>query len=217
MRGETNELNERNGGKMPKKKDINKLEIELYETKWFDYRPVSPDVATMMFLLDYVKSMATYNDTLGNSRYVHTLKQFQSMDLETVRQQKNFKMLRGLRQWADKRGMRYDQFWSWATEAHLKLGFAKMFINVFYNASILAEVEKAHAEWTAKFLVRSDHKYFRASAFKGYPVQLDYYDYLVKGTLQRNDSKLAARTLAQLVKAGEIDHGYLQNALKEAA
>jgi hypothetical protein len=202
---------------MTKKNDNNKLEIELYETKFFDYRPVSPDVATMMFTYAYGKAMETYNDMLGRSRYLHTLKGFPDMKLETMKQQKQFKILQGLRQWSDKHGMRYDMFWSWATEAHLNLGFQKTYINVFYNKKILAEIKRQHAEWTEKFLVRSDSKFFRADSYTGHPVQQEYYDYVIKGTLKRSDQAGAAKMLAELVESGEIDLKYLQTAARSAA
>lgn len=206
-----------------KERERNKQEIELYETKWFDYRRGEPDVATMRFLFAYGKAMETYNDQLGHTRYRHILKAFADMRLESLRDQAQFKQLASLRRWADKHGMPYELFWSYATEAHLKLGFDKTFITVFGNASIKAKVLDMWEHWKEVTVVRSSDPFFRAANFTGYAQQCEYYDYLIDSILRRYTDGEAARRLARLVNDGELDQNYLVNAVdsrskaKEAA
>ena len=196
---------------MQTREDINKQEIELYETKFYDYRAVSPDVATMQFMLAYGRAMEGYNDRLGYSKHRHIFRSIPSMRLSDLRSQPQFSQLAKLRRWADKYGMPYKFFWSYATEAHLKLAFHQTYIPIFGHKAIKLRVKEAWDEWRTKFSVpRSNWDFFRAENFDRRPLQCDYYDYVLGNTIKMYGTHEAARRISELVSTGELAADYVQ-------
>ena len=45
-------------------------EKQLYEIKWHDYRHLTPDVATLVFIGEWAERYTEYNDFIGDSRPV---------------------------------------------------------------------------------------------------------------------------------------------------
>lgn len=189
---------------------LNKQEIELYETKWFDYRVMSPDVATMKFMLAYGQSMRQYNHLIGLNRYFFVMRQFPSVKLSDLRKNRQFKILAGLRRWVDKHGMPYPTFWSYANDAHLNMKFVKNFISAYCNKKLLAVVNEMWTQRRQEVIVRSEFDYFRAENFAGLEAQCDYYDYLIGETQRRYSREESATKLDDLVESGELDQKYLQ-------
>ena len=193
----------------------NREEIELYQSKFFDYRPVSPDVATMQFMYAYGKAMEIYNDTLGYTKYRHILKAFDKMELGALKEKTQFKSLASLRRWADRHGMPYDLYWSYATEAHLQLKFDKTYINVFSHKKIRAYVLEKWESRRRQVVIRSDSHFFKAENYQGFQVQKDYYEYVIDGVFEKHNYRDAGYKLADLVRAGELDEVFVTNHVRK--
>jgi len=192
-----------------KDKERNSEEIELYTTKWFDYRHLSPDLATMRFMHSYAKAMETYNDMLGFSKHRYILRTFPSMSLNDLRNNAQFKQLASLRRFADRYGIPYPMYWTYATNAHHKLAFTKTFISTFAHERIKAIILDL---WNAKkehSLETSDDPLFKADSFQAHPSQVEYYDYLIEETIKRNPRTRQPTAFETLIVNKVIDKAYM--------
>jgi len=185
-------------------KNANTAEIELFDLKWFDYRALHPDVATMVFFQEYIRSAREYNVRLGYSKYVNVLKGYPSLDLEGLKRHSHWGMLTKLRRYADRHGIEYYFFWKWASEAHLQLCFARRFLNVYLAQRILAKVLEYRDEHVNCFIIYSQLQVFEAQNYKGWEVQDDYYSYVVKQLKKRNSLKDFTDKIKKLVSDGKI-------------
>ena len=155
-------------------------ERELMETKFFDYRALTPEVATLVFMREWARAFCNYNEDLGKTKHYVFLKSFQSFDLSYLRDNRRFKTLGKLRQIADKHGVRYDLYWQWAFEAHLSLGFGKTFENVFFNKNIQAKIldmKRAHDE---TFMTYAESDIFKPENYRNLELQNDYFWHLIR-------------------------------------
>jgi len=152
---------------------------ELFDTKFFDYRALAPDAATLFFMRDWAVAFTNYNEDLGRSRYWAFLKGFESFDLSYLKATPRFKVHEKLRSFADAHGFRYDLFWQWAFEAHLHMGFQRTFENVFLSLRILKralEMKRKHEE---NFITYATTDIFKPQNYRNLELQNDYYWYLV--------------------------------------
>lgn len=180
----------------------------LYETKWFDYRPLAPDVATLVFMLEWAVKMREYKDDMGHSRYWNFLRSFKSFDLDYLRTNRRFKTLTKLRQYADKHRIRYDHFWHWAFEAHNELGFTKTFDEVFLNKKILKRVLDTNREYEQAHIKFSQSKLFEADNYDGLQIQKDYYDYIIHEVQKRYPRDRRTQKINSLIRQGKLNEKY---------
>ena len=175
-------------------------ERELYDLKWFDYRPFDPDTATLFFLKEQAKRFVKHYASLG--RYPVVLRAYATFDrIRLGKKMKRWKVLTELRQWCDKLGMPYGKFWEWACETHLELKIGKMYEIYFTNENLLFEVKSAWEQEKRNFIITSDFYLLHPNNYKHYEFQDDYYGYLV-GQVKRRYPRL---------KWKEILDSYVEN------
>lgn len=180
----------------------------LFETKWFDYRPLPPEVATLVFMLEWAVRMKEYKDDMGYSRYLNFLRSFDNFKLSYLRTNKRFKTFTKLRQYADKHGIRYDHFWYWAFEAHNDLGFTKTFDEVFLNKKILKRVMDKNKEYEQAHIKFSESKLFEAENYKKFQVQKDYYEYILRQVKKRYPRDRRLQKINSLIRHGKLNQDY---------
>jgi hypothetical protein len=190
-------------------------ERRLYDLKWFDYRPLAPDTATMAFSLWHVRKLAAHLSDLDEGGFIYACNSaFKGINVERLRQWKHFGVMEKLRWWADKRFLRYEDFWELAFGVHLDFGLGTrgygkgrksrtIFVQVFTSPKILAEVNCRASLRQQERLILSDHPYFQAPAWRGKPLQVDYAAH-VAGELKRRYGGSAQERAKALVESGRL-------------
>ncbi len=100
-------------------------ETALYERKWFDYRPLTPDGATLAFFYAWAKALTQFNEYLGDSKWLNFLRRFEHFNPPYLKQHhaRYWRSMNKLSNWADKRGMHYDWCWTAAFEGFIEPKF----------------------------------------------------------------------------------------------
>lgn len=185
-------------------------EEELYDLKWFDYRPLPPDTATMAFTHQHIEFSGRYLEDLGEEGGKQISRGIlKSLDPQNVRGWKFFPTMEKLRQWADKNGMRYDHFWELAMIAYNDLGFGTvrltekfysrkagkvltqvkpyrcLILNLFTTARMLARILESHRELKETTIIKSNDPYFQPENYAAEPLQVDYFRYLCMELMTR--------------------------------
>jgi len=176
-------------------------ENDLYDLKWFDYRALSPETATKKFTLEYAR--VWYLEILGNIKYTDVLIGLDPLHFD---QWHWFSCMTKLRQFADAHFLKYDDFWGWAFEAVLKLGFQRTTPNVYLNKRILARILEKHKEWAG--IRHADSIFLRAATYTGHEIQDDYCHYLLNNIKRsRKDNKV--QLLMDLIESGKMSKRFL--------
>ncbi len=196
-------------------------EVALYDTKWFDYRLMTPNTSDLKCALCYGLSLMDYNELLGLSRHVNVLK---GLNVTNIEAWNKHKQIRKLRQWCDARGWRYEEFWALTTKAHLELGMKPLVtkfkdgrmveyipFNVFLNKSILKWADANWHEQFGRFVRYADLAFFSSNNYTGHPVQDAYCDYLLKSALRRGVNH--TKRLIGLMQDGRLSAEYLNKVL----
>ena len=187
-------------------------EKELMETKWFDYRALAPDVATLVFMNEWAKAFCNYNERLGKTRHFYFLKSFERFDLGYLKNKTRFGYFTKLRQWADSHRMRYDLYWAWAFEVHENLGYGRTFESIFLGKRIKAGVLQKQKDFERDILIYSQHEIFRPDNYADYEIQDDYYWYLVDEVKKRNPKDRWLTKIKELITIDRIPNRFfMQN------
>ena len=186
-------------------------ERELFDTKFFDYRALTPDVATLIFMQDWATAFTNYNEDLGRSRYWAFLKSFESFDSSYLQTNARFRILGKLRHFADAHGFRYDLFWQWAFDAHLNLGFHKTWENVFLNSRILTKTIEMKREHEENFITYARSDIFKPENYRNLELQNDYYWYLIYEVKNRYHRDEFRSRLRSLLEKGRLAEEFLGN------
>lgn len=181
----------------------------LYTVKWHDYRMLSPDTATLLFLKDWAQALTDFNEASGKTRYFAFLKNITSFDPAWLKRQKPqfWNTMEKLRQQADAGGFDYQDWWPWAFQALNDSGFQVTFLNAFLNIKIKLKVKERKAEYDRNYTKRSSSPFFRAENYTGNELQRDYYDYLIYKARNPNPA-ITKGALDMLVDAGELPVDY---------
>lgn len=204
-------------------------ERRLYELKWFDYRPLSPDTATVAFMCEFWKRLATVmKDDLGDDRAPYRIdNMIMKLADKPPKTWRDFQMGETLRSWSDRNFMRYDHFWMWAFEEYLGMSFGTkglvkgkkdrtIIMNYFNYPKILSKVQQRRGQHEADRVIWSEHPYFKPEAFEGTRLQLDYFDYVVCA-VKRLSGARASHAIRRMVDNGKIPKCYFVYKAVEAA
>lgn len=167
-------------------------EPELYKSKWFDYRPLHPTMAT--YLLAHCYNRA-YGDHMGEcfDRKKRFMAAFKGKDVMNCREVKSFWRLR---QKVDELGMRYDFFCRHAMAWCAENGWRQppRPSHVLNNPDLIIQVANAwEMEQRGKIQWAKLARY-TAACFVGAVDQIDYEHHLVNRIMQRPQPKFAIRT-----------------------
>jgi len=170
----------------------------LMSRKWWDYRIVTPDVATMMFIAEYARQFREYLEYLGESRHVNILKGF---DIEAPHQWHNWVMSSNTRRWCDERMIRYGDYWKYAIETHERKRRCKALYSIMCSSKMKDEVE-----WRISQMEEvpfAEHPVFKAENYSGCALQVCYFKYLMARIRKKyGDNELI--TIRRLVDNGVI-------------
>jgi len=186
-------------------------ERELMEMKFFDYRAMEPEVATLVFMESWAKALMNYNEDLGKTKHYAFLKSFKSFDLAYLRENARFKALTKLRRIADKHGMRYDLYWQWAFDAHLELGFSKTFENVFLNLKIQAKIPDKKRAHEKTFVTWAKSDIFKPENYRNLELQNDYCWYLIREIKNRYHREHWQRRITIMIENGRLPKDFFCN------
>lgn len=178
-------------------------ETALYKSKWFDYRPMHPVLATYLLAHHYNRA---YGDMVGqcydhNKRFMVA---FKGKDVMACREVKSFWKLR---QRIDELGIRYDFFcreaMSWCIDNGWKQPPRPAHVatndELIIHVTNLWEMEsRAKIQWA-----RSAR--FTAAAFVGAPDQLAYEEHLTARIMQRPHPKYSIHAALYLHDALRIE------------
>ncbi len=197
-------------------------ERELYDTKWFDYYHLPPDVATLTFFFEWAKAITNFKESIGESRFVNVLKKYERLDIEYLKSHgTTWKHVQNLRQWADQHGLEYRNYWSVAFIVATDLNFVRVlktktakhstvFLSAFYNKNLKREVLRRIKEHRSQVIQKSDFWLFRAKHYKGYQSQRNYYNYLIEMVKQRYPTQIVDKVKI-MVENKEISMSYFKD------
>lgn len=151
------------------------LESELMSKKWWDYRLLTPDDATIAFIGSYAKRVPQYIERLGNCPYVNLLKSF---EIVSPRKWNNWSIAEKTRMWCDERCLSYDDFWIMACEEHEKMGWHKTFFNSFCGQKMLERIQNRLKD--RQFIQFSRLGFFTDVGYIGCPLQIKYHRFIVE-------------------------------------
>lgn len=164
-------------------------EAQLYTTKWFDYRPLHPTMATYLFAHHYNRA---YGDFMKESldykkRFMAA---FKGKDVMMHREVKSFWKLR---QRIDELGIRYDFFcreaMAWCTDNGWRQPPRPSHVST--NDDLIVYVmNRWHEECQAKIQWAINPRY-TASEFVGAVDQVEYENYLAAAIMRRAHPKYA--------------------------
>jgi glutathione S-transferase len=196
----------------------NKLTVhdrQLYQTKWWDYRFMSPFEATFEFIdtfgqearkiysRDIDTERARYIAVVSGSKLVRA---FLENDTRAKKSMSGF--WRG-RQVADALGMPYSVYIYEALSQRMRSWKRPYLPNEdqIYRGQ---DVERVAARWNeiaASRIFYSDHHAYMAQNYKGAPLQKDYYGHLVNRAEKTGDKIM---TLVDMVEADRLSLEYLE-------
>ena len=179
-------------------------ERELMETKFFDYRALTPEVATLVFMREWARAFCNYNEDLGYTRHFAFLKGFKSFDLNYLRTNRPFKILNELRQIADKHGARYDLYWQWAFEAHTELCFGNKMVNTFKNKKIQAKILDMKREYDERTITYAKSDIFKSANYRNFELQNDYFWHIIREIKNRYHRDYRQGIMKTLIKNDKI-------------
>jgi hypothetical protein len=202
-------------------KNISQNEVMLYKSKWWDYKILSPESATLSFICAYGQRVPLYMERLASTvngknqegedikyeanRYVNVLKH---LDVESPEDWKHWKNITKLRQFADLHGMKYKEFWDHAVEAHEALNYKHTWVNVFLAKRLQEEVVKRFHASRLITIPTAEFSYFKADEFTGgCELQNKYYLELTKMVMAKYGSR-AKDVLLGMVSDGLIPVGF---------
>lgn len=172
------------------------LEQELYETKFFDYRVISHNTATIAFVCFFQKELLVY-EKLTRKGY---FRNYLSTVNQPVPEWKHFKTFQDLRRWADANFIKYNDFWSFAFLFHREMGFKQCFPNVFKNKNLLINIKNVDKEKYTHQLKLADLQYFNIDNYTGEDMQNDYWNYVIKEIRAKYQGSQAIAVFKKLVK-----------------
>lgn len=179
-------------------------EQELMKRKWWDYRLVHHDIATMMFILECSRQLPEYLERLGGSRYTNILKTF---DVENPKSWTNWNLAESQRKRCDAHCINYKQFWRLATLKHEEIGWRATFINSFCGEKMFGHVLKAHNDYKAFVIETSDNDFFKASGYKGCKIQKAYhFDIVMK--INKKYGASSVRVVKSMIDDGVLSERY---------
>lgn len=156
-------------------------EQDLAEVKWFDYRAASPETADLLFICEFARELSDHFKLMGGTGYVEHF--FRKFDVEDYKASKMTPYFIKLRQWADSKMLRYQDFWAWAFTAYRDMAFKRVFVNKFLNKDLKQRVlEKSN---NYPFMRFAEYKLYAPQNYCGLELQDDYYWYLVKQAQER--------------------------------
>lgn len=190
-------------------------ERDMYASKWFDYRMMTPKTATLAFALEHFRALAENKKLLGDRPFEAVLAS-RKLDPSEPEKWRDWKSAVRLRRTADAVGMPYECFWEWAFEAYMDLKMQTLLtkkntvfvpFNSFLNERLLATVLRKHLTYP---LVRySSAPFLQADAYEGHPIQVAYYDYLIS-ILSKSRRNCTSVKLKELIDDGKISRRYLE-------
>ena len=186
-------------------------ETSLFARKWFDYRPLSPDGATLAFFYAWAKALTQFNEYIGDSKWLNFLKRFESFKPDYLKRYhaRYWRTMTKLRKWADKRGMPYDFYWTAAFEGFIELKFRyRFFVESYLSERLNNDIWQKFT--SRQIVLKSSLPFFRADNYQGWEVQDDYYHYLVREIMQTHGQpEIYLPHIERLVRDGEIAPEFL--------
>lgn len=188
-------------------------ETKLYDTKWFDYRPLHPTMATYLLAHHYNRA---YGDMMGQcfDHGKRFMAAFKGKDVMACREVKSFWKLR---QKIDELGIRYDFFvrevMNWCADNGWKQPprpshAATNPDMIIHIANLWALECRAKIQWA-----RSPR--YTASAFVGAPDQIAYEEYILDSIMKRPAPRYSIHAALYLYDALRIESAVAR--LPEAA
>ena len=180
-----------------------KKEIELTETKWFDYRRMHPTKATYLCAREYDRAyrdmLVTINDISGKYK-----RGFKGLDFMESRECKAFWRMR---QAIDALGIRYDFFLRHAMNWCIENGWRQppRPMHVYTNDDLITDVMlKWEEELNSSIQVCNDDRY-TVENFFGHADQLAYEAFVIKHIKTRNHPQYALHNAIYITKSVRIE------------
>jgi hypothetical protein len=190
-------------------------ERELFQTKWWDYRFMTPFEATCAYIDAFgQQARKVYSRDIDSERAAH-IKVVTSAKVVDAFLQNDAKAKRAMsgfwrgRQVADAIGMPYPAYVFEAISQRMRR-WQRAYLpseNQIYQEGDVERVSSRWSEVAASRIHYSDHHAYLSQNYEGAPAQKGYYDYLVQRSAQTGDKIM---TLVDMVEADRISLEYLQ-------
>jgi hypothetical protein len=191
-------------------------ERELYQTKWWDARLLTPKEATLAFALAHFRAMAAHKASMGDRPFEAVIAS-RKLDLAAPEKWAHWEIMTKLRRFADAFGARYDDFWELAFEAHIDLKLptrltrkGTLFVpcNTFLTPSLMNQVAVRWQERYGRFVRYSEAPFFTPAGYRGLRLQDAYYDEIVARLMYGGGA--TPEKIRQMIDDGKLSADYLR-------
>jgi len=196
-----------------KKIVVDKSEIGLYETKWFDYRMLNPFACNIAFMKAFAEEGIIHNDIIGKSKYRN---QLYNLDVNDAQSWRWYGYMHRLRMFADKFGMPYNLYWEYSYRAIRSMNFERDSINIFANKKLKEKAVQYWDEYEASVVVYSKSSLFDVDLYQELDIQNKYYEYVCNKIIKKYNGEISSLTsvFLRLVSDRKIPISYLTKNLK---
>lgn len=194
--------------------EINRLEISLYQTKWFDYRTLRPHACNIAFILAMATEGTIHHDLMGNTKYKSFVNK---LDLNRYNEWRWKGHINNLRIFADTHGIPYNIYWQFSYRVfRSSSGFKVESLASYSTKYIKEEVLKCWNEFGSSILIKSDAEMFNVDLYKKTHIQDEYFDFLFDRIVKKyGQNELGFQnTIKRMVEDKEIPVEYLMNRIK---
>jgi len=205
-------------------------EDQLYETKWFDYRLLTPDQATLLFIRYWWRAHRFLLEKLygyvvdehgGHSEVEeHELFDANNITLDEIQNRfpSELDTFTRLRRFADSRGFNYETFWFAAAhvllhyylpkdislERYIETKDIRILSNVIFKNNVLDKIDEDG-------IISPSHLcYFMAQHWHDEELQNQYYEYLVESVVKGRAPAMWYRLLRTWISDGWLSQEFLE-------
>lgn len=130
----------------------------LLEKKWFEYKFLSPDQCTKLFVKIFNNAFLLYEQQHGARLYYNITSKMPNV----ITSWKHYKTFTKMRQRADYHFIKYTDYCTLMFRGHNELKFKSNMPNAFLNVNLNKYIVKKEAEIYKNQLKRADTEYFKA-------------------------------------------------------
>lgn len=168
-------------------------EPELYQTRWFDYRHLTPAQATYLFAEWYRR---VYLTSYEQTRDIRTVDDATPFEPDDIFESRDMTAMWLARQSADRLGCRYDFYLRFCFTRASERGWRHLpRPNQLYAEELVLDVADAWGQRCRDILQVAEAPRFTAAEFVGHPDQQSYYDWLCNQLASRPNPQYGLSTL----------------------
>ena len=185
--------------------NINLTEHELFKKKWFDYRHLTPDEATWVFICEWRKFCKKYFRLIGHEdRHILKFKGYEIHEIQACKGPRFWVVMTEMRRWADLHCLDYSEFWSISFNNLTIMTFGSNWLSIFSEKQFRSNVLIYIQEQREMIIRMSQFKKFADPSFQKTPIAREYQQYLIDEAKKKFIGEALDAALLNFVRQGHL-------------